>query len=103
RWPLGPGGRHGRRREELLQPVEDVRPLALLDGLQPAELQSGELDAAFGPHGQEAKVGQEIAREDRAMDEEALVRRLALRIAIRERLERLRTPVPRIPDCGEEE
>ena len=51
----------------------------------------------------EAEVGEEVAREDRAVDEEALVRGLPLGVAVGERLERLRALVARLADRGEEE
>ena len=54
-------------------------------------------------HGAEAEVGEEVRREDGAVDEEPLVLRLALAIAVGERLERLRAAVLRVADRGEEE
>ena len=54
-------------------------------------------------HRPEAEVGEEVAREDRAVDEEALVAGLALAVAVGERLERPRALVARLADRGEEE
>ena len=72
-------------------------------GMQPAELEPGELDVALRAHRAEAEVGQEVAREDGAVDDEALVRRLALRVAVGEGLERLRALVARLADRRQEE
>ena len=57
------------------------------DRLQAAELEAREADPACRAHDLEAEVGEEVLREDRLVHAEALVARLALRIAIRERLE----------------
>ena len=54
-------------------------------------------------HRAEPEVREEVRREDRAVDEEPLVRRLALPVAVRERLQRLRPAVLRVADRGEEE
>src|SRR5215208_3060955 len=84
---LGPL-RYGSRREGLLDHAEDAGPGALDDGLEASELQAAELDAAGRADGQEAEVGQEVPREDRPVDEEALVGRCAFGIAVAESLER---------------
>ena len=51
----------------------------------------------------EAEIGEEVAREDRAVDEEALVHRLPLAVRVRERLQRRRAAVPRVADRREEQ
>ena len=76
---------------------------ALLDRLEAAELQARELDTAGGAHRDEAEVGEEVAREDGSVDEEALGRRRALAIPVGERLERPGALVSRLADRSEEE
>ena len=100
--PRGAAGT-GAGRERLLDDPQHARPLALGDRDEPAELEPSELDPPRGPDGAEPEVGEEVAREDGAVDEEALVGRLALRIAVGERLERLGALVARLADRGEEE
>ena len=97
-----PNGRR-RRRERCLHEPEHLLPRALGDRLQAAELEPRQLDSSLRAHGLEAEVGQKIAREHRAVDEEPLVRGLALRVPVGERLERTRLLVARVPDRGQEE
>src|SRR5437660_1334935 len=68
-----------------------------------AELEARELDSAGAAHRQEAEVGQKVVREDRLVRDEALVARLALRVAIGKRLERFRSLVARVADRRQEE
>src|SRR5205807_5430956 len=72
--------------------------LSFDDRHQAAELEPRELDVARTAQRSEAEVSQEVRREDRLVHLEPLVLRLALAVAIGERLERLRTAVPRIAD-----
>ena len=51
----------------------------------------------------ESEVLEEVAREHGAVDEEPHPRRLALRVAVGERLERLRALIARLADRGEEQ
>src|SRR5207244_6939904 len=95
--------RYGRGRERLLHDAQHLLARALDDRLEASELESSELDSALHAHGQEAEVGEEAAREDRLVDVEALVVRLALRIPVREGLERLRALVLRVADRSQEE
>src|ERR671937_2647639 len=99
------GRRHGRRcgRERFLHDAQDLLALTFGYRLQAAELQSRELDAACAANGVEAEVGEEVRREDRLVDLETLVLRLALGITVRERLQCLRLLVARIADRGEEQ
>src|SRR5687768_10093149 len=104
--PMGTGLgplRHGRRRERLLDDAQHRCPLAFRDRDEAAELEPGELDAALGPDELEPEVGEEVAREHGPVDEKALVGRLSFGIAVRERLQRLRALVTRLPDRGEKE
>ena len=84
--------RRRRRREGLLDDAQHLRAPAFLDRLQPAELEAAQLDAALRADGREAELVEEVAREHRAMDEEPLLDRLALRVAVGERLERRSAP-----------
>ena len=72
-------------------------------GARPASSRPAELDAALGAHGYEAELLEEVAREDRAVDHEPLLGRLALGVAVGKGLERSRTAVARLADGGEEE
>src|SRR5690348_1381666 len=93
--PLGPL-RHRRRGKGFLHYSQDLRAPPFHDGHEPAELESHQLDEARGAHGAKAEVGEEVRREDRLVDLEALVLRFALRIPVREGLERLRPLVPSV-------
>ena len=97
--------RHGRRcrRECLLNDAKHLRALPLLDRREPAELEAAELDTTLRAHGGEPELVEEVAGKHRSMDEEALLHRLAFRVAVRERLERLRAAVARLADRREEE
>ncbi len=95
--------RHRGGRERLLDDPEHGRALTLDYRHEPAELEPDELDPAFRADGMEAEVGEEVAREDGLVHDEALVGRLALRVPVGERLERLRALVPRLADRREEE
>src|SRR5919106_4319005 len=95
--------RHRRRRERLLDVAEHLRTLPFRDRLESAELEPAELGAALRPNGKEAEVREEVPGEDCAVHEEALVVRLALGIAVSERLERPRALVPRLADRRQEE
>ena len=77
--------RDRRRRERLLDEPDHARALALRDRSQAAELEPRELDPALRAHRPESEVGQEVARKDRAVDDEALVGGLALRDSGRRR------------------
>ncbi len=101
---LGPRHRHGfRGREHLAQSGQHGRATAFQDGLQAAELEPHELDAAGAAQRAEAEIGEEVVREHRAVDEEALVHRLAVAIRVRERLQRRRAAIARVPDRREEQ
>src|SRR5512132_353722 len=101
---LGPGrNRRGGGRERFLHEPEHLLPCTLGYWLQPAELEPRQLDASLGADGLEPEVGQEVAREDRAMDEETLVSGLALRVAMGECLERASLLVARVADRSQEE
>src|SRR5262245_28693480 len=95
--------RHRRRLKRILDDAEDLLAPAFYNRLQPAELEASELNAAGHPDRPEAEVGEEIAREDRLVDEEALIRRLRLGIDVRERLERAGALVLRLADRRQEE
>ena len=97
--PLRRRGGH----ERLLHACEHFLARSLLHRLQAAELEARQLDAAFRAHRQEAEVGEEARREDRAVHVEALEVRLALGVAIRERLERAGAALAHVADRGEEE
>src|SRR6266508_123173 len=101
---LQPGGNRLRRgRERLLDHAQDLLALAFDHRLQAAELEPCELDASGATQRLEPEIRQEVGRKDRLVDLEALVLRVALPVAKRERLECLRTSVPRIADRREEE
>ena len=95
--------RSGRRLERLLHDTEHLLPLPFLHGLQAAEVQPSQLDASGRAKRPKAEVGKEVAREDGAVDEEALGRRRSLAIAIGERLERPGSLVACLADRGEEQ
>ena len=81
--------RRGRGHERLAAPrASTFSRVPFLHRLQPAELEPRELDAPLRAHRQEAEVGEEVRREDRPVDVEALEVRLPFRIAVGERLER---------------
>ena len=67
------------------------------------ELKTHELDSPVRAYGLEAEVRQEVARKHRPVDNEPVVHRDALCIAVRKRLQRLRAAVLRVTDRGEEE
>src|SRR5439155_19138548 len=75
----------------------------LLDGLQPAELEARQADPAGRAHDLEAEVGEEVLGKYRPVDSEALVARLALRVAVRERFETAGASIARLADRREEE
>ena len=77
--------------------------LPFLDRHEAAELEPAELDAALRADGDEAELVEEVAREDRPVDEEALLDRLALRVSVRERLDRLRAAVARLADRSQQQ
>src|SRR6185369_16429985 len=89
--------------QDFLDPAPEKRRRPLCRRLQPAELEPRERDVALPADGIEAEVGQEIGRKDRAVDQEALVGTLALGIAVRERLDRLRLAVASLADDRQEE
>src|SRR3954452_24191915 len=95
--------RQGRRREGLADDAQHLRPPALGNRNQATELEPDELDRPDHPHRAKPEVGEEVAREDRLVHPKALVLRLALRIAVRESLERLRPLVERLADRGQEQ
>ena len=95
--------RRGRRLERVLDDLEHLLPRALLDGLEPPEIEPRQLDPAGGAHGPEPEVGQEVAGKDRSVHEKPLRRRRALPIAVRERLERADTLVSGLSDRCQEE
>src|SRR3954470_15909115 len=95
--------RHGRRREGLADDAQHLRTPPLGDRNQATELEPDELDRPDHPHRAKPEVRQEVAREDRLVHPEALVLRLALRVAVGERLERLRALVPSLADRGQEQ
>src|SRR5207248_8916531 len=102
--PLGTRrGWHRLREEGLADDAEDLLARALDDRLQAAELEAHELDTALGAHRAEAEVREEVAWENRLVDDEALVRRLRFREAIGERLERPRPLVLRLADRRQKE
>ena len=86
-------GRRRGRREGLLDDPQDLRAAPFLDRLQASELEATQLDASLRADRQEAELVEEVPREHGAMDEEPLLDRLALRVAIGERLEGRGTPV----------
>ena len=99
-----PGRGHGLGQPEgVLDDAEHLRPAAFDDRLQAAQFEPGQADAACGPDDLEAEVGEEVLREDRLVNAEALVARLALGVAIRERLQGARAAVARLADRREEE
>ena len=75
----------------------------LLDRLEPAELEPGEPDPPGRAHDPEAEVAEEVGREHRPVHPEALVRRLALEVAVGEGLDRAGAAVAGLADRGEEE
>src|SRR5205807_3860628 len=96
--PTPLGARRGdglRDAEGFLDDAEHLLARAFRDGLEAAEVEAGEADAAGGTHDLEAEVGEEVVWEDRLVHMEALVRRLALGVAVGERLERAGTAVAR--------
>ncbi len=92
-----------RGREDLAQPSQHRRTAAGEHRLQPAEVQPKELHPACAAQRAEAQISEKVAREHRAVDEEALVHRLPLAIRVRERLQRGCAPVSRVADRCEEQ
>src|SRR6266850_414040 len=92
-----------RDAEGFLDDAEHLLARAFGDGLEAAEVEAGEADAAGRTYDLEAEVGEEVLREHRLVHMEALVRGLALGIAVRERLQRASTAVACFADRGEEE
>src|SRR6266511_593701 len=98
--------RRNRRRgrgKRLLHEPKNLGTPSLRDRLQTAELQSRELDEPRAAQGLETQVGEEVGRKDRLVHLKAFVLRLPLAVAVRERLERPRALVLRIPDRRQEE
>src|SRR5581483_4180989 len=95
--------RRRRRQERLAHDAEHPLALAFGNGHKAAEVEARELDAAGRADDREAEVRQEVAREDRLVHLEPLVRRVARVVAVRERLERTGAPVASLADRGEEE
>src|SRR5439155_3462160 len=91
------------RQECLAQRPQHLGALALEHRHEPTQLQPHELDLTRRTHRPEAEVREEVARKHRAVHEEALVVRLALRIAVGEGLERRSALVLRLADRGKEE
>src|SRR5438105_15617461 len=83
--------RHRLRREDLPQNAHDLRARALEDGHEAAQLEARELDQALRAHDLKAEVGEEVVREDRAVEDEPLVEGRALAVAVAERLHGTRT------------
>src|ERR1700730_18186795 len=95
--------RRRRRSERLLDHADHLFPLSLDDRKQPTELESRQLDVAGAPQRLEAEVRQEVRRKDCLVHLEALVLRFPLAVAVRKRLERLRTAIACVADRREEE
>src|SRR5206468_2243 len=93
----------GSRSEGLLDLAQHERRAPFLHGLEPSELEPRQPDVAFPAKRIEAEVGEEVGREDRPVDEEALVYALPLWITVGERLDRLCPLVARLADGREEE
>src|SRR5262249_61140652 len=89
--------------ECLLDDTQYLRASSLGNGHQPAELEARELHEPGTADRAKAEVAEEVGREDRLVHLESLVLGLALGLAVRERLERLRAPVACVADRGEEE
>ena len=68
-----------------------------------AQLEATQLDPPPSTQRYEAEVLEKVPREDCPVDDEAVVRRVALPIAIGERLQRRRSLVAGLPDRGEQE
>src|SRR5262249_36039758 len=90
-------------QEGLANAGEHLLPLPFLDRLKAAQLETRQLDAPLRADRQEAEVGEEAGRKDRLVHMETLERRLALRVAVGERLERTCASLARVADRGEEE
>src|SRR5438270_14039447 len=80
--------RRRHRQERLAHDAEHALARALRHRQETAELEARELDASLRTHRDEAEVREEVAREDRLVDVEALDRAVAFGIAVRERLQR---------------
>src|SRR5918995_4604067 len=81
---------HGRRLglQRLAHAPQELGRSLLLDRNKTAEFETRQLDAAQAPYGPESEVGKEVAREDRSVDEEPLLDRLAAPLAhVRDRSE----------------
>src|SRR4029079_19301508 len=89
--------------EGLPQGPQHLPALPFEHGHEPTELQPGELDRPGRADNLKTEVGEEVLRENSAVDEEALVVGLALRIAVRERLQGSRALVLRLADGCEKE
>src|SRR5206468_1477610 len=101
---LGNPLRHRRgRREHFAQLAKHVGALSLERRLQAAEVEPAELDPPLRVQRAEAEVREEIPRKDRAVDLEALIRRLALAVAVGERLERGRVALTCLADRREKQ
>src|SRR4051794_20680969 len=77
--------RCGSRDEGFADDAEDLLPRPFDHGDEAAELESRELHAALAADGDEAEVGEEVAREDRLVHLEALEGRAAVTVVVRER------------------
>jgi len=100
---LGTRPRRRRRRlEQLADDFEHLLARTVLDREEASEIEYRQLDPADRAHGAEAEVGEEVAREDGPVDEEALGRGRPFPVAIGEGLERAGVLVPDFPDRGQE-
>src|SRR5262249_31586756 len=95
--------RRGRRCEGVPDDLQHLLARSLLDRLQAAELEARQLAAPVRSQRNEAEVGEEVRREDRAVRVEPPEARLPLRVAVRERLERSGAALADVADRREEE
>src|SRR5262245_41526395 len=94
--PTRRGHRLGEQR--LLQLSQHLGALPFDHGHEAAEVEPCEPDAAGRADDAESEVLEEVRGEDRLVDAEALVGRLTLGVAVRERLDRGRTAVAALAD-----
>src|SRR5581483_2304299 len=95
--------RRGCRQECLAHDAQHALARPLHHRHETSELESRELDPPRRAHGREAEVGEKVAREDRLVHLEALVRVVTGAVAIRERLQGARALVAGVADRGQEE
>ena len=69
---LGSGNGSARSDERLLHDSKHLRATALLDRRKTRELEPTEIDPTLGAHGDEAEILEEVAREDRTVNEKPL-------------------------------